>query len=60
MTLNPELHQTSRSDFTSAQDRIVDLQAAGDISTADAQDNRIEHGHGAGWLLWGWNPCLSD
>ena len=38
------------SDFTSAQDRIVDLKAAEEVSTAEAQDNRIEHGQRAGWL----------
>ena len=38
------------SDFSSAQDRIVDLKAAEAVSTADAQDNRIEHGERAGWL----------
>lgn len=42
---NPE-----SSDFTSAQDRIVDLKTAGEVSTPDAQDNRIEHGERAGWL----------
>ena len=38
------------SDFTSAQDRIVDLKTAEDVSTPDAQDNRIEHGERAGWM----------
>lgn len=38
------------SDFTSAQDRIADLKTAEDVSTPDAQDNRIEHGERAGWL----------
>ena len=38
------------SDFTSAQDRIVDLKLAEEVSTAEAQDNRIEHGRRAGWL----------
>jgi REP element-mobilizing transposase RayT len=38
------------SDFTSAQDRIVDLKTAEEVSTPDAQDNRIEHGERAGWL----------
>ena len=38
------------SDFTSVQDRIVDLKAANEVSTPDAQDNRIEHGERAGWL----------
>ena len=35
---------------TSAQDRRADLKTAADVSTADAQDNRIEHGARAGWL----------
>jgi REP element-mobilizing transposase RayT len=39
------------SDFTSAQDRIADLKTAEEVSTADAQDNRIEHGERAGWLV---------
>ncbi len=38
------------SDFTSVQDRIVDLNAAEEVSTPDAQHNRIEHGQRAGWL----------
>lgn len=38
------------SDFTSAQDRIVDAETADEVSTADARDNRIEHGKRAGWL----------
>ena len=38
------------SDFTSAQDRIVDLKAAEEVSTPEAQDKRIEHGERAGWL----------
>ena len=38
------------SDFTSAQDRIVDLKTAEEVSTPEAQDNRIEHGERAGWL----------
>ncbi len=38
------------SDFTSGQDRIADLKTADEVSTADAQDNRIEHGERAGWL----------
>ncbi|RLT05948.1 MAG: hypothetical protein DWI22_12945 [Planctomycetota bacterium] len=38
------------SDFTSAQDRLVDLQTAEEVSTPDAQDNRIEYGERAGWL----------
>ena len=42
---NPE-----SSDFTSVQDRIVDLKTTGEVSTPDAQDNRIEHGERAGWL----------
>ena len=36
------------SDFTSAQERLADLKTAADVSTADAQDNRIEHGARAG------------
>ena len=38
------------SDFTSAQDRIVDLKTAEEVSTPEAQDKRIEHGERAGWL----------
>jgi len=38
------------SDFTSAQDRLADLKTAEEVSTPDAQDNRIEHGERAGWL----------
>jgi ATP:corrinoid adenosyltransferase len=38
-----------KSDFTSAQARIQDLQSADVVTTADAQDNRIEHGAQAGW-----------
>lgn len=38
------------SDFTSAQDRLADLKTAEEVSTPDAQDNRIEHGDRAGWL----------
>ncbi len=38
------------SDFTSAQERIEDRQSAVDVSTADAQDVRTEHGDNAGWL----------
>ena len=32
------------SDFTSAQDRIVDAKTADEVSTPDARDKRIEHG----------------
>jgi len=39
------------SNFTSAQDRLVDLHAAAEVSTTEAQDNRIEHGPRAGWLV---------
>ncbi len=38
------------SDFTSVQDRIVDLKAAEEVSMPDAQHIRIEHGQRAGWL----------
>ena len=38
------------SDFTSAQDRIIDLKSAEEVSTPEAQDNRIEDGQRAGWL----------
>ena len=38
------------SDFTSAQERIADLKTAEEVSTPDAQDNRIEHGERAGWI----------
>ena len=37
-------------DFTSAQDRIADPKSADAVSTADAKDQRIEHGEKAGWL----------
>jgi hypothetical protein len=39
-----------QSDFTSVKERIADLKAADDVSTADAKDVRIEHGENAGWL----------
>ena len=38
------------SDFTSAQDRIIDAKTSDEISTPDARDKRIEHGKRAGWL----------
>jgi REP element-mobilizing transposase RayT len=38
------------SDFTSVKERIEDRAAAAEVSTADAQDVRIEHGEKAGWL----------
>ena len=38
------------SDFTSVKERIEDRASAGEVSTADAQDVRIEHGEKAGWL----------
>ena len=38
------------SDCTSAQDRIVDLKTAEEVSTPEAQDEHIEHGERAGWL----------
>jgi len=38
------------SDFTSVQERMADRQSAAEVSTADAQDQRIEHGEKAGWL----------
>jgi hypothetical protein len=38
------------SDFTSAKARIEDRATAAELSTADAQDVRIEHGEKAGWL----------
>ena len=38
------------SDFTSVKERIVDRVSATEVSTADAQDVRIEHGEKAGWL----------
>ena len=37
-------------DFTSAQERIIDLKSADEVSTPDAKDVRIEHGENAGWL----------
>ena len=39
-----------KSDYTSGQDRIRDLQSADEVSSREAQDNRIEHGERAGWL----------
>ena len=39
-----------QSDFTSAQERIADLNSADAVSTAEARDVRIEHGEKAGWL----------
>ncbi len=39
-----------QSDFTSARERIADLKSADAVSTADAKDQRIEHGERAGWL----------
>ncbi len=38
------------SDFTSVKERIEDRAVAAEVSTADAQDVRIEHGEKAGWL----------
>ncbi len=38
------------SDFTSVKERIEDRAATAEVSTADAQDVRIEHGQKAGWL----------
>ncbi|MEJ7589992.1 MAG: hypothetical protein WKF77_00435 [Planctomycetaceae bacterium] len=38
------------SDFTSVKERIEDRASAAEVSTADAQDHRIEHGEKAGWL----------
>jgi hypothetical protein len=38
------------SNFTSVQDRMTDLKSAQEVSTADAQEVRIEHGEKAGWL----------
>jgi hypothetical protein len=38
------------SDFTSVKERVADRQSASDVSSADAQDVRIEHGKNAGWL----------
>ena len=38
------------SDFTSVKERIEDRASAAAVSTADAQDHRIEHGEKAGWL----------
>ena len=39
-----------KSEFTSAADRIADLKSADDVSSADAVDQRIEHGDRAGWI----------
>ena len=38
------------SDFTSVEERVADRQSARSVSSADAQDVRIEHGQKAGWL----------
>lgn len=38
------------SEFTSVQERIADRQSMTAVSTADAQDQRVEHGEHAGWL----------
>ena len=38
------------SDFTSAQDRIIDAKTADEVSTPDARDKRMEHGKRAVWL----------
>ena len=38
------------SNFTSVKERIEDRAVAAEVSTADAQDVRIEHGEKAGWL----------
>lgn len=38
------------SDFTSVKERVADRQSASSLSSADAQDVRIEHGQKAGWL----------
>jgi hypothetical protein len=38
------------SDFTSVKERVADRQSASSVSSADAQDVRIEHGQKAGWL----------
>ena len=32
------------------KERIEDRASAAEVSTADAQDHRIEHGEKAGWL----------
>ncbi len=38
------------SEYTSVKERVADLKSAQEVSTADAQDVRIEHGACAGWL----------
>jgi hypothetical protein len=38
------------SDFTSVKERVADRQSASSVSSADAQDVRIEHGENSGWL----------
>jgi hypothetical protein len=38
------------SEFTSVRERVIDRQSAGDVSTPEAQDVRMEHGEQAGWL----------
>ncbi len=45
LALTPET-----SDFTSVQERILDRHSAAEVTTSDAQDQRIEHGENAGWL----------
>ena len=39
-----------KSDFTSAQDRIIDAKSAAEVSTPDARDKGVEHGKRSGWL----------
>ncbi len=38
------------SDFTSVQDRMSDVESSSDVTTPDAKDTCIEHGHRVGWL----------
>ena len=38
------------SEFTSVKERLADRRSSQDVSTADSQDSRLEHGAQAGWL----------
>ena len=39
-----------KSDYTSVQDRMADVESANEVESTDAKDVRIEHGQRAGWL----------
>ena len=38
------------SDYTSVQDRMVDVESANEVESPDAKDVRVEHGQRSGWL----------